>query len=107
MSQPMEPVTIGPVTVNPPTVAQEVTQPPETVLQPTPAPETPTPPTKLSQGSSGGLVNTKPEVLAYFLAAITVIGAVVLIAMNKTVPDALWGIAVGATGGGLGISKGA
>lgn len=102
----MEPVTIGPVVVSPPTVAQETPQAPETVLQPTPAPILPVPLTELSSGTTGGPMTQKPEVYAYLLAVVSIVGAVVLLAMNKTVPDALWGVAVGATGGGLGISRG-
>jgi len=45
-----------------------------------------------------------PTVYAFVVAIIGIVGAVILVAMNKTVPDQLWVITGGAGVGGLGMA---
>lgn len=45
-----------------------------------------------------------PSFHAFIITALTVIGAVVLLAMGKTVPDQLWAIAGGSFVGGIGAA---
>ena len=79
----MEPVTIGPVTVP---LVNPAIQPDQS-------------PTKTSR------LPVRPEFYAFMVTALVIIGAVILLAMDKTVPDAMWGIGIGSAGGGLGVMK--
>lgn len=76
-------------------------------ILPTQSPEPATAPAVYSpsQPSSGGLlatVNNQPALLAFAVTAIGLVGAVVLLAIGKAVPDALWGVTAGSglVGGG-------
>lgn len=60
------------------------------------------PPTTQGTSSLVKAVTTRPELYAFVITLVCVIGAVVLTAMNKTVPDNLWLIGGGAGLGGLG-----
>ena len=47
---------------------------------------------------------TQPALVAFALAALCIVGAVVLLAINKTVPEDLWTIAFASLTGGAGIA---
>lgn len=63
----------------------------------------PTPPTPApTKGAVTTLLTSQPAVYAFVITLVGLIGAVVLVAMSKTVPQELWGITGGAglVGGG-------
>jgi hypothetical protein len=45
-----------------------------------------------------------PSIFAFFISLVALVGAIVLEAMNKKIPDQLWLISGGSAIGGLGAS---
>lgn len=60
-------------------------------------------------GNLPSLLVNQPAVYAFLIALVGLVGAVVLVAINKSVPDQLWGITGGAglVGGGALVPRGA
>jgi hypothetical protein len=48
------------------------------------------------------VATNQPAFYAFAVAAIGLVGAIILIAMSKTVPDAYWAVTGGTAVGGLG-----